>query len=105
MTRLEAAEMGFVRSVNGYTRLDKISEVIGKELKISGIQAVRSKHKQNWISRLKRMDNTRLPKRPQLQTLREKRSSTPQVKMAKLRCRNRSKYLIHGGITIIRRLR
>ena len=62
MTRLEAAEMRFIRSVKGYTRLDKIrSEVIRKEL-ISGIQGVRSKHKQNWINHLERMDNTRLPK-------------------------------------------
>ena len=44
-------------------RLDKIrSEVIRKELKISGIQDVKSKYKQNWINHLKRMDNTRLPK-------------------------------------------
>ena len=63
MTRLEAAEMRFLRSVKGYTRLDKIrSEVIRKELDISGIQDVRSKHKQNWINHLERMDNTRLPK-------------------------------------------
>ena len=63
MTRLEAAEMRFLRSVRGYTRLDKIrSEVIRKELEISGIQDVRSKHKQNWINHLERMDNTRLPK-------------------------------------------
>ena len=47
MTRLEAAEMRFLRSVKGYTSLDKIrSEVIRKELEISGIQDVRSKHKQ-----------------------------------------------------------
>ena len=46
MTRLEAAEMRFLRSVKGCTRLDKIrSEVIRKELEISGIQDVRSKHK------------------------------------------------------------
>ena len=63
MTRLEAAEMRFLRSVKGYTRLDKIrSEVIRKELEISGIRDVRSKHKQNWINHLERMDNTRLPK-------------------------------------------
>ena len=44
----KAAEMRFLRSVKGYTRLDKIrSEVIRKELEISGIQDVRSKHKQN----------------------------------------------------------
>jgi hypothetical protein len=63
MTGLEAAEMRFLRSVKGYTRLDKIrSEVIRKELGISGIQAVKSKHKQNWINHLDRIDNTRLPK-------------------------------------------
>jgi hypothetical protein len=63
MTGLEAAEMCFLRSVTGYTRLDKIrSEVIRKELEITGIQDVRSKHKQNSINHLKRTDNTRLPK-------------------------------------------
>ena len=35
---------------------------MGKELEISGIQDMRSKHKQNWINHLDRMDNTRLPK-------------------------------------------
>jgi len=63
MTRLEAAEMRFLRSVKGYTRLSKIrSEVIRKELEISGIQNVRAKYKPNWINYLERMDNTRLPK-------------------------------------------
>jgi len=63
MTRLEAAEMRFLRSVTGYTRLDKIrSEDIRQELKISGIQDVRLKYKQNWINHLERMGNTRLPK-------------------------------------------
>jgi uncharacterized Fe-S cluster-containing protein len=60
MTRLEAAKMRFLRSVTGYARLDEIrSEVIRKELEISGIQDVRLKYKQNH---LERMDNTRLPK-------------------------------------------
>jgi hypothetical protein len=55
--------MRFLRSVKGYTRLDKIrSEVIKKELNISGIQDMRSKYKQNWINHLERMDNTRLTK-------------------------------------------
>ena len=63
MTRLEAAEMRVLRSVTGYTRLDKIrSEDIRQELEISGIQDVRLKYKQNWINHLERMDNTRLPK-------------------------------------------
>jgi hypothetical protein len=52
MTRLEAAEMRFLRRVKGYTRLDKItSEVVRKEeLEICGIQDVKSKYKQNWIN-------------------------------------------------------
>jgi len=63
MTRLEAAEMPFLRRAKRYTRLDKIrSEVMRKELEISGIQDVRLKHKQNWMNHLERMDNTRLPK-------------------------------------------
>jgi hypothetical protein len=46
MTHLEDAEMHLVIGVKGYTKLDKIrSQVIGKELEISGIQDVRSKHK------------------------------------------------------------
>jgi len=63
MTGLEAAEKRFLRSVTGYTRLSKTrSEVIRKELEISGIQDARPKYKQNWINHLERMDNTRLPK-------------------------------------------
>jgi len=63
MTRLEAAETRFLRSVTGYTRLDKIrSEDIRQELENSGIQDMIHKYKQNWINHLERMDNTRLPK-------------------------------------------
>jgi hypothetical protein len=52
----------FLRIVKEYTRLDKIrSKVIRKELEITGIKDLRSKHKQNWINHLERMDNTRLP--------------------------------------------
>jgi len=53
----------FLRSVKGYTRLDKIrSKIIGKDLEIPGIQDVRTKYKQIWISHLERMDNDRLLK-------------------------------------------
>jgi hypothetical protein len=46
MTRLEAAEMCFLRSVKACTRLSKIrSEIIRKELEISGIQEVSTKQK------------------------------------------------------------
>jgi len=63
MIRLEAAEMRFLRSVKGFTRIDKIrSAVVRKKLQISGIQDVRSKYRQNWINHIERMDNTRLPK-------------------------------------------
>jgi hypothetical protein len=48
MTRLEAAEMRFLRSVKEYTRLDKIrNEIIRKELEIEGTEDMRSKYKQN----------------------------------------------------------
>ena len=63
MTRLEDAEMRLLRTVKGYTKLDKTrSKVIRKELEISAIQDVRAKYKQNWINHLERMDNKRLPK-------------------------------------------
>jgi hypothetical protein len=46
MTLLEAEEMRFLRSVKGYTGLDKVrSQVIRKKLEISGIQGVRSRYK------------------------------------------------------------
>jgi len=63
MTRLDDVEMRFLRSVTGYTRLDKIrSKVVRKELEISVIQDVRLKYKQNWINHFETMDNIRLPK-------------------------------------------
>ena len=96
MSRLEAAEMRFLRSVTGYTRLDKIrSEDIRKELEISGIQDVRLKYKQNWINHLERMDKHQAC--PQLQTPRKKGSRKTQETMATRRCRNSSNDLIHGG--------
>jgi hypothetical protein len=50
MTGLEAAEMRFLRSVKGYTRLDKIrNEIVRKELEISGIQEVSTILKE-WIT-------------------------------------------------------
>jgi hypothetical protein len=36
--------------------------MIKKELEITGIQDVRSEHKQNWINHLESMDNIRHPK-------------------------------------------
>jgi len=98
MTRLEAAEMRFLKSVTGYTRLDEVrSEVIRKELEISGIQDVRLKYKQNRINYLERMDNTRLPKHALIYKPRGRRTPwMPHETMAMRRCRNRSNDLIHG---------
>jgi hypothetical protein len=54
MTLLEVAEMRLLRRVKEYTRLDKIrSEVIRKELEISGIQDMRAKYKQTGSTILK----------------------------------------------------
>jgi len=99
MTRLEAAEKRCLRSVKGYTRLDKIrSEVIRKEPEISGIQDVRAKHKQNWIYHLETMDSTRLPKHALNYKPRRRRDrGRPRETMAMRRCRNRSNDLIHVG--------
>jgi len=95
MTGPETAEMRFLRSAKGYARLGKMrSEVIRKELEISGIQDVRSKHKQNWINHLERMDNTRLPKHALNQKPREKRDRGRPRK--RCQCRNSSIDLIHG---------
>ena len=72
MTSLEPAEMRFLRSVTGYTRLDKIrSEVIRKKLEIPWIQDVRLKYKQNWINHLERMDITRTRNTPSTTNLQE----------------------------------
>jgi len=92
MTRLEAAEMHFLRSVKGCTRLYKIrSEVIRKELEISGMQDVRSKHKQNWISHLERMHSTRLPKHTLNYKPRGRRDrGRPRKRWQYVGCRNRS---------------
>jgi hypothetical protein len=98
MTGLEAAEMRFVRSVKGYTRLYKIrSQVIRKELEISGIQHEKSKYKQNWINHLERMDNNRLPKHALNYKPRGRRGRGDPRREARRRCRNRSSDIMHGG--------
>jgi len=99
MTRLEAAEMRFLRSVKGYTRLDKIrSEVIRKELETSGTQDVRSKYKQNWINHLEKMDNTRLTKRALNYKLRGRRDrGRPRKRWQRVDAGTGQRDLIHAG--------
>ena len=99
MTRLEAAEMRFPRSVTGYTRLDKIKS-----------EVLRKRTRDLWNTRHETQIQTKLDQppskngqhqtpetHPQLQTSRKKSSWTPQKTMAMRRCRNRSNDLIHGG--------
>jgi hypothetical protein len=83
MTRLEAAEKRFIRSVKGYTRLDKVrSEVIRRGLKISAIQDVKIQTQTELDQPSRKNGQHQTPEtRPQLQTSREKRSWTPQEKM------------------------
>jgi hypothetical protein len=72
MTRLEAAEMSFLTRVKGYTRLDKIrSEVIRKELEISGIQDVKSKYKQTGSTISKELTTPDLQNTPSTTNLEE----------------------------------
>ena len=97
MTRLEAAEMRFLRSVKGYTRLDRIrSEVIRKELEISGIQDVKLKYNKTGSTSWKNGQHQTPETRPQLRTSRKKTAWTSQETLATRRCRNRSNDLIHG---------
>jgi len=99
ITRPEAAEMSFLRSVKGYTTLDKIrSEVIREDLEISGIQDVRSKHTQNWINHLERMDNTRLPKHALNYKIRGRRDcGRPRKGWQRVGAGTGQVDLIHGG--------
>ena len=98
MTRLEAAEMRFLRSVAGYTRVDKIrSEVIRKELEISGIQDVRLKYKKTGSTTLKEWTTPDSRNTPSTTNSGKERSRTPQERMAMRQCRNRSNDLIHAG--------
>jgi hypothetical protein len=72
MAGLEGGEMCFIWSVKGYTRLNKIrSEVIRKELNISGIKDVRCKHKQNWTNHLKERTTTDCRNTPSTTNLEE----------------------------------
>ena len=91
MTRLEAAETRLLRSVPGYTRLDKIrSEVIRKELEISGIQEVRNTNKTRTTT-LKEGTTPDYRNTPLTTNLEEEETVDAQETMAMRRCRNRSK--------------
>ena len=97
MIRLEAAEMRFLRSVTGYTRLDKMRSEVKKRTRdlwniIRETQIQTKLDQSPW----KNGQHQTLETRPLLQTSRKKRSWTPQETMAMRRCHNSSNDLIHG---------
>jgi len=98
MTRLEAAEMRFLTSVTGYTRLDKIrSEDVKRTRNLWNTR--RETQIQTTLDQPPRKNGQhQTPEtRPHIQTPGMKGQWTPQETMATRRCRNRPNYLIHGG--------
>jgi hypothetical protein len=90
--------MCFLRSVKGYTRLDKIrNEVIRKELKIFGMQDVVSNPKKTRSITLKEWTTPDFRNTPSTINLEEEEIVDPTEKMATRRCRKRSNELIHAG--------
>jgi hypothetical protein len=59
----QAAEMRFLRSVKGCTRLDKIwNEDIRKELGVFSINDRIRRYRQDWLEHVERMKEGRVPK-------------------------------------------
>jgi hypothetical protein len=63
ISRIQSAEMKFLRSVKGCARMDHIrNEEIGTELEMYAIQDKITEYRIRWSAHLQRMDNSRLPK-------------------------------------------
>jgi hypothetical protein len=63
ISRIQSAEMKFLRSVKGCTRMDHIrNEEIRTDLEMYAIQDKITEYRIRWSSHLQRMDNSRLPK-------------------------------------------
>ena len=61
-SRIQAAEMRFLRAVKGCTRLDKIrNEDIRAELQVEPLLSILKKSRDNWSGHLLRMSPNRLP--------------------------------------------
>jgi len=60
--RNEAAEMKLLRPLAGYTIYDhKTNEYIRRELRITGILDKMDEYRRNWLSKLQRMPQNRIP--------------------------------------------
>jgi hypothetical protein len=67
ISRIQSAEMRFLRSVKGCTRMDHIrNEEIRTELEMYVIQDKITEYRIRWSAHLQRMDNSRLPKQGRL---------------------------------------
>jgi hypothetical protein len=74
ISRIQSAEMKFLRSVKGCTRMDHIrNEEIRNELEMYAIQDKITEYRIRWSTHLQRMDNSRLPKQALLYKRRVRR--------------------------------
>jgi hypothetical protein len=65
--RIQAAEMKFLRSIAGVTKMDKIrSKEIRKRLSVERLSYKIGKERLRWFGHMKRMDQDRIPRRSQL---------------------------------------
>jgi hypothetical protein len=63
ISRLEAAQMKFLRPMLGLTRMDhQRNEVIREKLKVKSTVSKIDEYRQNWKSHVERMENFRFPK-------------------------------------------
>jgi hypothetical protein len=63
ISRIQSAEMKFLRSVKGCTRMDHVrNEEIRTELDMYAIQDKITEYRIRWSAHLQRMDNSRLSK-------------------------------------------
>jgi hypothetical protein len=62
ISRIQSAEMKFLRSVKGCTRMDHIrNEEIRTEIEMYAVQDTITEYRIHWSAHLQRMDNSRLP--------------------------------------------
>ena len=61
-SRIQASEMRFLRSVQGYTRLDQIrNDIIRRQCNVQPLSEIIKKYRINWTNHLLRMSQNRLP--------------------------------------------
>lgn len=62
-TKIQSSEMKFVRSIAGYTKMDKkYNEDIRQELKVEDINSTIAGYREKWLQHVQRMETNRIPK-------------------------------------------